>query len=543
MSYPGEQKSPQGQNDPVGKPPQWFEIVLGSIGDAVIATDTQSRVTYLNPVAEAMSGWSATEAQGKPIGEVFRLINEDTGQAVDDPVAAVLRSGKTLGLPWHSALVRRNDIAIAVEDSVAVIRDAAGIISGAVLVFRDVTEKRLAERALRESKDRLLAADQRKDEFLATLAHELRNPLAPIRQAAQIGKSSAADTQNGWCFDLIERQSRHMALLLDDLLDISLITRDTLALRTEMVELAAVIDAAVETARPAIDARGHALSVDLPPERIDFAADSLRLEQVLSNLLTNASKYTLPGGRIELRATRAANTLTICVTDNGIGIEARALESVFDMFSQAQPLQYRSGGGLGIGLYLARALLRLHHGTIAAQSAGPGQGSQFIVQLPIRVLSEESSIAHVDLPTRTSAPRRVLIADDNRDAADSLAVLARMEGHEVTVVYDGEEALTTINTTKPQIAVLDIGMPRLSGYEIARQVRGGPLGTQVTLIAVTGWGQHKDKQQALAAGFNHHLTKPVEAERLMELFRLDWVPSCSRARDKSSGIYGEKWCG
>ena len=251
----GELKRPQGENDLVTKPPQWFEIVLASIGDAVIATDTQSRVTYLNPVAEAMSGWSASEAQGKPIGEVFRLINEDTGKAVDDPVAAVLRSGKTLGLPWHSALVRRNDVAIAVEDSVAVIRDAAGIISGAVLVFRDVTEKRLGERALRESKDRLLAADQRKDEFLATLAHELRNPLAPIRQAAQIGKSSAADTQNGWCFDLIERQSRHMALLLDDLLDISLITRDTLALRTGMIELAAVVDAAVETARPAINAR------------------------------------------------------------------------------------------------------------------------------------------------------------------------------------------------------------------------------------------------------------------------------------------------
>jgi PAS domain S-box-containing protein len=517
-----EVEGPQNQNELRGKPPEWFEVMLASIGDAVIATDTNSRITYLNRIAEEMSGWSAGEAQGKPLAQVFRLINENTGRAADDPVTAVLKSGQVLGLPSHSALVRRNNDSISVEDSVAPIRDTSGTILGAVIVFRDVTSKRQIERTLRESKDKLQAADQRKDEFLATLAHELRNPLAPIRQAALIGKSSISiDTQTRWCFDLIERQSNHMALLLDDLLDISLITRDTLALRSEMIELSAVVDAAVETARPAIEAKGHVLSVELPPERIHFAADPMRLGQVLSNLLTNAAKYTPPGGRIELRATRAGDTLGISVTDNGIGIEPRALESVFDMFSQAQPLQYRSGGGLGIGLYLARGLLRLHHGTIMARSAGPGRGSEFVVNLPIRVWRDDSPSAQFDFPAGTHGPQRVLIADDNRDAADSLAVLVRLEGHEVTVVYDGEDALAAINTTKPQIAVLDIGMPRMSGYEVARQVRAGIIGPAVTLIAVTGWGQHKDKMQALGAGFNHHLTKPVETGRLLELLRLN----------------------
>jgi PAS domain S-box-containing protein len=520
LTDPPQPKGSGNDIRPSERSPRWFEITLASIGDAVIATDTRSRITYLNRVAEVMSGWSASEAYGKPLREIFRLINEDTRQAVEDPVAAVLGTGKVLGLPFHSALLRRDSSSIAVEDSVAPIREANGVISGAVVVFRDVTEKRRMERALRKSKDQLVAAHQRKDEFLATLAHELRNPLAPIRQAAQIGKSSSpTNAQALWCFELIERQSSHMALLLDDLLDISLITRDTLALRTEMVELSAVIAEAVETARPLIDAKGHVVSLNLPPKPIHFAADPLRLAQVLSNLLTNAAKYTPPGGRIEVRASSAADILTISVIDNGAGIEEQSLESVFDLFSQVQPHQSRSDGGLGIGLYLARGLLRLHDGTIAARSAGLGLGSEFVVQLPIRVLIKASPFARVELKQKVPERRRVLIADDNRDAADSLGVLVELDGHDVTVVYDGTDALTAINSTKPQVAVLDIGMPGLSGYEVARQVREGPLGLSIVLVALTGWGQHKDKQAALGAGFNHHFTKPVEPKQLMELFR------------------------
>lgn len=364
-------------------------------------------------------------------------------------------------------------------------------------------------------------ADRRKDEFLATLAHELRNPLAPIRQAALISKApTATDAQKRWSHDVIDRQVQHMSLLLDDLLDISRVTRGTLALRMQSTELASVIDTAVETARPTIDSKRHDLTVDIPPEPIRFTADPLRVAQVLSNLLTNAAKYTDPEGQIRLTACCEANDVVIRVADSGIGISAAALPRVFNMFSQVHSTTDRSEGGLGIGLALAQGLIELHGGTIEASSAGLGCGSEFTVRMPRRAVVESVlNTSNASPTTHEALRRRILIADDNRDSAETLAALLRMEGHEVTSVHDGPVALSVFGELKPDVALLDIGMPGLTGYEVARKMRQSAPRAPLTLIAITGWGQDIDKERAFAAGFDHHLTKPVDPQRLVELLK------------------------
>jgi PAS domain S-box-containing protein len=493
---------------------EWFEVTLNSIGDAVITVDIQGRVSYLNPVAEAMTGWQTVDAKGQPLERVFRIVNEYNRKPAENPVQRVLQLGQTVGLANHTALISKSGTEIAIEDSAAPIRDTDGNIIGVVMVFHDVTERRQAERVLRES-------DQRKDEYLAILAHELRNPLAPIRQAARIGRSpTATEAQKQWSHDVIDRQVHHMALLLDDLLDISRVSRGTLELRTEMTELTTVINAAIEMCRPIIDSKRHALSTVLPPEAVHFAADPVRIAQVLSNLLTNAAKYTDPAGEIRLRAACEEGLITISVTDSGIGIPPEEIEGVFTMFSQVKASRDHADGGLGIGLALAKGLVNLHGGSIAAKSEGAGKGSEFIVRLPQRSLSATPQLEAIDAGvTKPVRGRRVLIADDNRDAADSLAMLLRMEGHDVTVVHDGQAALTSINAVQPEIALLDIGMPELDGYQVARLVRQGSLGRAVTLVAMTGWGQDRDKARALGAGFNHHFTKPIEPTQLMNLIR------------------------
>ena len=364
-------------------------------------------------------------------------------------------------------------------------------------------------------------ADRRKDEFLATLAHELRNPLAPIRQAALISKApGATDAQKRWSHDVIDRQVQHMSLLLDDLLDISRVTRGTLALRMQPTELSAVIDNAVETARPTIDTKRHTLSVEVPREPIQLTADPLRVAQVLSNLLTNAAKYTDPEGQIRLTARVEGDDVVIRVADSGIGISAAALPRVFNMFSQVHSNTDRSEGGLGIGLALAQGLIELHGGTIQASSAGLGCGSTFTVRLPRRPVTAAPRTTGQSSPrSQLARRRRILIADDNRDSAETLAALLRMEGHEVTSVHDGPVALSRFAEINPDVALLDIGMPGLTGYEVARRMRQSSAGASITLIAITGWGQDIDKERAYAAGFDHHLTKPVDPQRLAELLR------------------------
>jgi PAS domain S-box-containing protein len=437
-------------------------------------------------------------------------------------VPVVSRSGQVLGglffgHPDADVFTERAErLVVGVAAQAAIAIDNARLYEASQ---REIASRERAEAALRET-------DKRKDEFLATLAHELRNPLAPIRQAALISKTpTATEAQKRWSHDVISRQVHHMALLLDDLLDISRITRGTLELRTEMTDLAAVLEAAVETARPMIDAKRHTFTIEAPPDPVYFAADPLRLAQVLSNLLTNAAKYTDPEGQIRLRASATSDSITISVSDNGIGITKDGLSRLFAMFSQVSASQDRSEGGLGIGLALTKGLVELHGGTVEAKSAGAGRGSEFIVSLPRRTLRVRRQGDPIGPRSIKTVTRRVLIADDNRDAAESLAILLRMDGHEVTVVHDGKEALAVFAADRPEVVLLDIGMPELNGYEVARQVRENSLGRAVTLIAVTGWGQDADKARALAAGFNHHFTKPVEPERLAELLRSEGLRS------------------
>jgi signal transduction histidine kinase/CheY-like chemotaxis protein len=378
----------------------------------------------------------------------------------------------------------------------------------------DVSSQKLDQQRLSMLNHQLREADRRKDEFLATLAHELRNPLAPIRTAAKIIASpQLAPGQLERAKTIIERQVTHMALLLDDLLDIARITQGKLRLKKERVAFSDVLDAAIEAARPRLDGKNHHLSVNLPAEAISLEADPLRLAQILSNLLINAAKYSNPGGHIEVTATHQTGTLSVSVKDSGLGLAPESIGGIFEMFSQVEGVEGRSEGGLGIGLALVKGLAELHDGTVEAHSGGLGQGSEFIVRLPVSV--HQSSSPRMADPTPVSPERRrILIVDDNRDAAESLSLLLESAGHDVRIAHLGHAALSLAQTFRPDVAVLDIGMPDLSGYEVARMLRQEHAATDLQLIALTGWGQDDDRRRALEAGFNHHLTKPVDPDVL-----------------------------
>jgi signal transduction histidine kinase len=386
---------------------------------------------------------------------------------------------------------------------------AASLDGSVVAWFGDVTARVRAERALAE-------ADRRKDEFLATLAHELRNPLAPIRQVAEIlEQPGLTDGRRKWCTTLLRRQSAAMALLLDDLLDVSRITRGALSLRKEAVALKEAIDDAVETARPMLDGKGHELVVKLPARPVHLEADRLRLAQVIANLLTNAAKYTQPGGRIELTATADEAEIVLSVADNGIGIEPDKLSAIFSMFSQVNPDHHRQGG-LGIGLALSKSLIELHGGRLTASSAGKEKGSCFSIHLPAhcRVVPPEAPPRDTLAIPSSIKTRRILVVDDNVDAADAMTALLELEGHEVRTVYSGEEAIDIVGQYSPEVILLDLGLPGMSGLDVARHIRATPSMRDVTLVAITGWGQPQDRARTADAGFDFHFTKPVDVGQL-----------------------------
>lgn len=388
--------------------------------------------------------------------------------------------------------------------------DESGVPVRNVGVFFDDTDRKVAEIALRE-------ADRRKDVFLATLAHELRNPLAPIRNAAQmLGSPKLGPEQLQWAQSVIQRQVKHMAWLLDDLLDVARITQGKLELKKQPITLNSVVDSAVEAARPLLDRKSHQFTVTLPAETLTLNADLLRLSQVLSNLLTNAAKYTDAGGHITLLGRMESGALSLSIKDNGIGIPAESLDGIFAMFSQVEGAATRSEGGLGIGLALVKGLIELHGGTVEAKSEGLGRGSEFIVRLPIDTVDSSATLS-ADTTAPASIGRRVLVADDNQDAADSLAMILEMAGHDVRVVHDGRAALSVAQTFRPDTVLLDIGMPQLNGHEVAQALRQEPWGAGMCLIALTGWGQESDRQQAIDAGFDRHLTKPIDPVELEAL--------------------------
>jgi PAS domain S-box-containing protein len=789
-----------------------LRVTLTSIGDAVIVTDNEGRVTLLNPVAERLVGWTTEQARGSALVDVFRIVNEQTRQPVENPVAKVLRDGRTVGLANHTVLIARDGTQRPIDDCASPIKDTNGATSGVVLIFRDVSQQRQTAEALRESEERfrlladnitqlawmaradghifwynhrwyeytgttpeqmegwgwqsvhdpkelprvlerwkaslasgepldmvfplrgadgsfhpfltrvnplrdeqgrvvywfgtntdisaqkraedtsrfladasatlaalvdyestlskvarlavpffadwctvdvigpdgslrrlsvvhadparvqlaqeaahrypprpedrfgppnilrtgqpemvadindelLVAAardeehlrllrelglrsyigvpmiahgqslgvlsfitsesgrrygpadltlaedlahraavaidnarlyaelrqtDRLKDEFLAMLAHELRNPLAPIRNALYIMKQSGA---GGGAFeqaqDMADRQVRHMARLLDDLLDVARINRGRIELRKETVDVAVITQRTVEAMRPLIDERRHELTVSLADEPLHVEADPTRLEQVLTNLLNNAAKYTDPGGRITVSAGREDGEVVLRVRDTGIGIAPDILPRIFDLFVQAERRLDRSQGGIGIGLTLVRKLIELHGGRIEATSAGIGQGSEFIIRLPA---TTNQPIPNPGEPAPAPSPqlprRRVLVVDDSPDAADSLALLLKLAGQDVRAVYEGPAALTQAETYRPDLVFLDIGMPGLDGYEVARRLRRLPNAGDMFLVALTGWGQDEDRRRSQEAGFDRHLIKPVEMKDLHEL--------------------------
>jgi PAS domain S-box-containing protein len=418
-----------------------------------------------------------------------------------------------------------------VWDHARVIYDGEGRPSRVVGCVISVDEQKRLQQALEQ-------ADRQKDRFLATLAHELRNPLAPIRNAIAVLKAlGPATPELDWGRNVVDRQVQHMARLLDDLLDVSRITQDKLHLRKERLELRRVLETALETTLPFVEESGHEIDLRLPVEPIPVDADPVRLSQVFANLLNNAAKYTDRGGRISLRVERRGETVAVSVKDTGIGISPEALPTVFEMFSQATQALERARGGLGIGLSLVRGVVELHGGRVQARSDGPGKGSEFVVELPVAATAAPALEAPPRSPAAVAGvPKlRVLVADDNRDMTESLALMLTMEGHEVRTAFDGEEAFQAAESFLPDVALIDLGMPKGSGHAVARRIREAPWGGRIILVAQTGWGQDDDRRRTLQAGFDHHLVKPVSPEALANLLASLAAPERSPVEREREG--------
>ena len=626
---------------------EWLRTTLASIGDAVITTDADGRVTFMNGVAQALTGWLQADALGHLLPEVFQIVHEDTRAPVDDPAMRALQTGSTIRLANHTILLARTGEEHAVDDSAAPIRDEAGAIVGAVLVFRDVSERRRIDLArahlaaivessddaivsktlqsvilswnkgaerlfgytaaeaigqritmlippdrlgeeehileritrgeriehfetVRVSKDgRLIdisltispirnadgtiigaskvardishrksleahntelrerehrarqeaeAANRAKDEFLAMLGHELRNPLSPILTALQLmklrGGGGLARER-----EVIERQVGHLTRLVEDLLDVSRITRGKVAIKEEDVEIAEAVAKGIEIATPLLDQRTHVLRVDVP-RKLWVRGDPVRLSQVFSNLVTNAAKYTAPGGHITIRAVEEHGDVVIRIRDTGIGIAPDVLPKVFDLFVQERQDIDRPQGGLGLGLTIVRNLVERHGGTVSAHSDGPGGGSEFVVRLPrSNAPAGRGATGYVNSVAAsavkaTDAALKILVVDDSIDGAEMLAAALTSKGYQTQVAFDGPAALRMASEFRPAVVFLDIGLPVMDGYELAARLRELPELNGVRLFALTGYGQESDRQRTRNAGFDHHFTKPVDLDAI-----------------------------
>jgi signal transduction histidine kinase/ActR/RegA family two-component response regulator len=472
-------------------------------------------ITYFNP--KAVELWGRAPKLNDPADRFcgsFKLFSSDGTPIRHDQcwMALALQTNKEFN--GREVLVERPDgRRLTVLAHANPIRDETGELQGAVNVLVDISDRKRMEEALRD-------ADRTKDEFLATLAHELRNPLAPIRNAVQVlHLRESPEPESRWALEVIDRQMQHMTRLIDDLLDLSRITRNKLELRKERVELADVVRAALETSRPLMETAHHRLVVELPKEPIFLKADSTRLAQAISNLLNNAAKYTESHGQVWLTAERQGSDAVVRVRDSGMGISADMLPRVFDMFLQIDPEPERAQKGLGIGLTLVKRLIEMHGGSIEALSEGPGKGSEFIIRLPALIEPKLPAGSQPAVQRKRSTPSalRILVVDDNRDAAATLSMLLRIIGNEVRTAYNGLEGFTLAGEFRPQVVLLDLGLPGMNGYQVARKIRQQEWGKGMILIAVTGWGQERDRQTARESGFDHHMVKPVDPSKLMEL--------------------------
>jgi two-component system CheB/CheR fusion protein len=481
------------------------KALMSVLTSIVWITDPEGRFVSPQP------SWSAYTGQAWPEQEGFgwfQAVHEDDRADVSRCLQEA-QSRRSLyrakGRLWHAPSQTWRHVQVR---GVPLLR-ADGTIEEWVGTCRDVDEQRRAEAVLRES-------DRRKDEFIATLAHELRNPLAPIRNAVQVLKMrGTADMQLTWARGIIERQVAQMAHLLDDLLDVSRISQNKVDLHKTRITLDTVLDTAIEVSRPHWEQNGQKFELSMLTAPIFIDADPARLAQVFTNLLNNACKYTGRGGRITMTVRREEDEALIDITDTGIGISPRMLPGVFELFSQDSTVLERSQGGLGIGLSIVRSLVEMHGGSVSASSEGDGKGSTFSVRLPAASRRGADASPALDKPTSDRPKLKVLVADDNTDAAETLEVLLNMLGHDARVAADGEEAIAVADAFKPDVALLDIGMPKKNGYEVARilsQTQPKPL-----LVALTGWGQPDDVRRAQECGFEHHLVKPVNLDKLTAL--------------------------
>jgi len=499
----------------------WPHAALNAVRDAVFALDTEGCVSFENRAAERLTGIAPETARHQRIGELLDLRDATTGQTLDlrETADTVIRNAvlKDAGGAEHRLDLHFDPI-----------RTEDGTISGAVLVLEvpAATEEAAAE--LRRRSDELLTADRRKDQFLAMLAHELRNPLAPIRNAVELMRQvESTDPTFQPSREMVERQVKHLARLVDDLLDVSRLTQGSIRLRKEVVDLGSVIERAVDATHSLIESRGHTLSLALPAPPIRLEADAARIEQVVTNLLNNSAKYTMPGGHIWLSAERQGEEAVIRVRDNGIGVPPDVLARVFEPFVQCDGSLARSEGGLGIGLTLARSLIEMHGGTVEAHSPGLGQGSELVVHLPIRVAAglPEPPPSRETSSFTAARPVRVLVVEDNLDAAESLATLLRLWGHDVRMVHDGLDALDAARAYQPEVVLLDIGLPGLDGYQVAERLRSEIGLDQALLVAMTGYGQPEDRRRSHEAGIHHHFVKPVEPFVLRNLLATVATPA------------------
>jgi PAS domain S-box-containing protein len=478
--------------------------LLANAAAGIAELSTQGGFTLVNDFLCNLLGERRERLMGRNLASVAHADDRDDVAAVFDAVAGGARDS----FVGERRLLRRDGEVIWVKLSLSPVRDRAG--SRVVAVVEDVTERKHAEEDLRE-------ADRRKDEFLATLAHELRNPLAPIRNSLHILRMAGVqDPAVDRVTAMMERQVAHMVRMVDDLLEVSRISRGKIELRKERVHLAEVLRSAVDTSLPLIEAAKHRLTVTIPEDDIAIDADPVRLAQVFANLLNNAAKYTPESGDIEISVELEQGMALICVKDNGEGIPPQMLGRVFNMFTQVNT-GARAQGGLGIGLTLAKTLVLLHGGTIEAMSPGEGKGCEFLVRLP---LAREAEMVE-GAPAAREGPSlrlsRVLVVDDNQDAADSLGMLLEFLGAEVKVVHDGPSALEAIKAFKPAVVLLDLGMPNMNGLEVARRMREDPEARAITLVALTGWGQKEDRRRTHEAGFDYHLVKPADVGVLQSI--------------------------
>ena len=519
------------------KQSDWLRVTLSSIGDAVITTDVEGRVTFMNRVAESLTGWTQAEAMGRSLTDIFQILNEQSRQPVENPALRTLDAGTIVGLANHTILIAKDGTEWPIDDSAAPIRNEQGEVVGVVLVFRDISERKRMEL----ERERLLAAAQAaqeeaeqanrlKDEFLATASHELRTPLTAVVGWSRLLRTGKLDAENSArALESIERNATLQTKLIDDLLDVSRIITGKLTLDRRPIEIAHVVSDAVNTVRPAADAKNIAIETSFDAEAGPVLGDANRLQQVVWNLLSNAVKFTPKNGRIEVALERVNSEVQVSVGDSGEGISNEFLPYVFDRFSQGDGKSTRSHSGLGLGLAIVRQLVELHGGTVKAHSDGPGRGATFKLQLPVlslnRVPGSKSALSDstltkagvtdglsIECPPRLDGVR-VLVVDDDSDTRQMLkAVLSECQA-EVITAASAAEAIKEIEQRKPDVLVSDLGMPEQDGYELIREVRemeSADHTARIPALALTAYAKAEDRVRALAGGYQVHLAKPVE---------------------------------